>query len=49
MDPVHPGLTSLQDDFIAIMRSTGNAMATGIAGKGELGMLVVQIVHTLYF
>lgn len=34
MDPVHRGLTLLQEDFIAMVRSAGNAMVTGITGKG---------------
>lgn len=33
MDPVHPGLTLLQEDFIAMVRSAGNAMVTGTTGK----------------
>lgn len=34
MDPLHSRLALLQEDFIAILTSTGNAMVTGITGRG---------------
>lgn len=49
MGLLHPGLTSLQEDFIAIRRSKGNAMETGIASRRELGMLIVITAHTIDF
>lgn len=34
VDPVQSRLALLQEEFIAIVRSTGNAMETGIPSKG---------------